>query len=221
MSRSVTAAAGGAVAVVLSAGALAACGPAVSHPSRPQAASASPAPATAGASASQATAGASPTAPATAPAQPCGTSKLGIAVDVKQAGAAAGSAYYPIDFTNRASVPCTLFGYPGVSFVTRRDGSELGSPAARNSAAPAAKVTLPPGGQAHALLQVVDAGNYSTADCRPVTAHWLRVYPPGQTRPVYAPFTVRVCAGRMPARLGNPLAVYPIRSGKGELGQAP
>jgi hypothetical protein len=221
MSRSVIAAAGGAVAAVLSAGALAACGPAVSHAARPQAASASPAPATAAASASQATAGASPTGAATVAARPCDTSRLGVAVDIKQAGAAAGSAYYPIDFTNRGGVPCTLFGYPGVSFVTHRDGSELGSPAARNSAAPAARVTLAPGGQAHAVLQVVDAGNYSTAACRPVTAHWLRVYPPGQARPVYAPFTVRVCASRLPAGLGNSLAVYPIRNGKGELGQAP
>jgi hypothetical protein len=112
-----------------------------------------------------------------------------------------------------------------VSFVTGgktgKGGNQVGAPASRNGGSPAARVTLPAGGAAHAVLQVVDAGNYSASACRPVTAHSLRVYPPGQAAPVYAPFTVQVCSAKLPANLGSPLAVYPVRGGKGAMGQAP
>jgi hypothetical protein len=44
------------------------------------------------------------------------------------------------------------------------------------------EVKLVAGGVAHAWLQVAEAGNYPAATCQPVTAHWLRVYAPGETR---------------------------------------
>jgi hypothetical protein len=142
-------------------------------------------------------------------------------VDTSQSGASAGSAYYPIDFTNSSGDACTLFGFPGVSFVSHPSGSEVGQPADRNSSAAGATVTLPPGGHAHAILQVVDAGNYSAPDCHPVTVHWLRVYPPGQTAPLYTAFKSQACSASLPAKLGRPLSVYPVRGGEGKTGQAP
>lgn len=36
---------------------------------------------------------------------------------------AAGSLYYPVNFTNTSDAPCTLYGYPGMSFITAA-GSE-------------------------------------------------------------------------------------------------
>ncbi|MBO0818890.1 MAG: DUF4232 domain-containing protein [Actinobacteria bacterium] len=153
----------------------------------------------------------------------CSSSNLTIKVNTSQSGGAAGSVYYPIDFTNTSGSSCTLFGYPGVSFVTgpRASGNQIGRAADRNTSAAAATVTIPPGGDAHAVLQVVDAGNYSPSACRPVTAHWLRVYPPGETVPVYASFTSRACSADLPAKLGSPLSVYPVRGGAGMRGQAP
>src|SRR5215472_5451506 len=86
---------------------------------------------------------ATPSAPATSPAAPtptstpsaatasCASSGLKIKVDTSQAGAAAGSVYVPIDFTNTTGSTCTLFGYPGVSFVTSPSGSQLGRAATR------------------------------------------------------------------------------------------
>lgn len=150
----------------------------------------------------------------------CRTSQLAITVDKRQASAAAGSVYYPINFTNTGAAACTLFGYPGVSFVTGRSGSEIGAPATRNHGVPSVTVTLQPGGHAHASLQVVDAGNYSASYCHPVTAHLLRVYPPNQTAAGYAPFTVRVCSAKLPKKLGSPLVIDPARAGKGKRGQA-
>ena len=114
----------------------------------------------------------------------CATAGLKIKVDTSQGGAAAGSTYVPINFTNTTSSTCTMFGYPGVSFVTSVPGSQIGRPAKRNPAVQAATITLAPGAVAHATLQVAEAGNYDPSLCKPVTAHWLRVYPPNQFNPI-------------------------------------
>ena len=55
----------------------------------------------------------------------------------------------------------------------------------------AAGDTLSPGQTVHAELQVADAQNYPAAGCGLVTAHWLKIYPPNQTAPLYVSFTAR------------------------------
>jgi hypothetical protein len=131
---------------------------------------------------------------ATAPGPPpCATSALRVSVSASQ-GVAAGSSYYPIVFTNISGAACTLYGYPGVSFVAAAGGSQIGIPATENPAHPRQLITLAPGQAGHAELQVVNAENYPPANCGLVTAHWLRVYPPNQTAPLYAGFSARACA---------------------------
>ena len=136
-----------------------------------------------------------PTATATSsgPA-PCATSALKVTVTTSAGGAAAGSTYYPIQFVNTSAASCTLYGYPGVSFVTAQGGSQIGPAATRNPAMPKALVTLAPGQTVHAELQVADAENYPPADCGLVTAHWLKIYPPNQTAPVYVSFSAQTCS---------------------------
>jgi hypothetical protein len=109
-------------------------------------------------------------------------------------GAAAGSSYYPIQFDNISGAACNLYGYPGVSFVTGSGGSQIGIPATENPVHPRQLIDLAPGQVAHAELQVIVAQNYSPADCGLVTAHWLRIYPPNQTAPLYASFTAAACS---------------------------
>ena len=134
-------------------------------------------------------------APVTSAAAPaCATSALHVAVPTAGGNAAAGSSYYPMQFANTSSSPCTLYGYPGVSFVTAVGGSQIGIPATRNPALAAQLVTLSPGQTVHAELQVADAQNYPPADCGLVTAHWLKIYPPNQTAPVYVSFTAQTCS---------------------------
>ena len=99
-----------------------------------------------------------------------------------------------IDFKNLNNYPCTLYGYPGVSFVAAAGGSQIGIPATENPAHPRQLITLAPGQAGHAELQVVNAENYPPANCGMVTAHWLKVYPPNQTAPVYASFSAQACA---------------------------
>jgi hypothetical protein len=136
-------------------------------------------------------------------------------VNKAKAGGAAGSVYYPLDLTNTSGSTCTVFGYPGVSFVTGPSGGLLGRAAHRNPVAPAAMVTLAPGQTAHATLQVAEAGNYDPAQCKPVAAHWLRIYPPNQTAPLYAQFTTQACSARLPHSIGSQLSITVFRPGAG------
>jgi len=135
-----------------------------------------------------------------------------------QGGAAAGSAFYPLNLTNNSQSPCSLFGYPGVSFVTGPSGSQIGQPATRNPAVPPATVVLSPGRTAHVTLQVVDALNYSKSACQPVKAHWIKVFPPGQFSALYVKFTALTCSAKLPGNLGSPLTVDAVKGGVGKPG---
>ena len=104
-----------------------------------------------------------------------------------------------------------MYGYPGVSFVTGPGGGQLGGAAVRNATFAPAAVTLAPGAVAHAAIQVVVAQNYPARTCKPVTAHWLRVYPPGQYDPLYASLTAATCTGSIPG--GSTLGIYVVRPG--------
>ncbi|HEV2377826.1 MAG TPA: DUF4232 domain-containing protein [Streptosporangiaceae bacterium] len=147
----------------------------------------------------------------------CATSALRVVVATTQAGAAAGSTYYPINFTNTSQASCTLFGYPGVSFVAASSGSgQIGKPATRNAATAPQLVTLAPGGTAHAVFQVAQAGNYPPSVCKPVTAHWLRVFPPDQTAAAIVGFTSQVCSATGSHLAGSQLGVTPVVPGPGK-----
>jgi hypothetical protein len=180
-------------------------------------------PTTASSSASSAASSAPPSTGATPPsspsAPPCSTADLSATVNTSPGGAAAGSTYYPLNFTNTSKSSCYLFGYPGVSFVTGPSGSEIGQPASRNPAVAPSTVILPAGGTAHVTIQVVDALNYSKSTCQPVTAHWLKVFPPGQFTALYVKFSALTCSVKLPSKLGSPLTVDAMKGGGGQPGQ--
>lgn len=144
-----------------------------------------------------------------APLAQCSSSALRVSIGA--AAGAAGSIYYPLDFTNISGTTCTMYGYPGVSFVSAPGGAELGGAAVRNPAVGPGLVRLAPGGVAHASMQVVVAQNYPPARCKPVTAHWLRVYPPDQYAPLYTGLTAQTCTGTIPG--GSTLGIYVVRPG--------
>jgi Protein of unknown function (DUF4232) len=207
---------------VASAGLLAACGTAHAPQSAPSAANGT-AP---GHQTPRAGAGSStspPTAPSTVPGPGnlavCQSAALRVTVDPSQAGGAAGSTYYPVNFTNTSAAPCGLNGYPGMSFVTAAGsaGQQIGAAAQRDPAFGDLSVRLPAGGVAHAWLQVAEAGNYPAAACQPVSAHWLRVFPPGDTVASYVDVNLSACASASTPLL----TVTPIRSGQGVRGVTP
>jgi len=162
---------------------------------------------------------ASPTASASAGLALCRTTKLLITVDDSQAGGSAGSAYYPLKFTSTSSTACEMYGFPGVSFTAAPTGGgqQIGMAAQRSTAFPKVAIRLAPGASAHAWLKVTVAGNYPASSCQPVTAHWLRIYPPGETVPGYVEHDFSACSS---ASLSL-LTVLPVRSGGALAGVTP
>ena len=175
------------------------------------------APATSVPPASPPTPSPSPSTPATTtPAQPvaaalpiCTTGSLKLAVG--PGDGAAGSIYYPLQFTNTSGAACTMYGYPGVSLVSQPSDANLGGAAVRNPTFPKQLVTLAPGAVAHASLQVTIAANYPTAQCKPATGHWLKVYPPGEYAALFVAFTTQTCTGQVGD--GSTLGIYVVRPG--------
>lgn len=149
----------------------------------------------------------------------CQASSLEVTVTTSQAGAAMGSTYIPVDFTNTAPTPCGLYGYPGVSLVTSGDGAgrQIGAAAQQNTGFGKVAVRLAPAGEAHAWLQVTGAANYPSQTCQPVTAHWLRVYAPGETKAVFVNHAFSACSSDSVQLL----TVMPVRSGMGIQGSTP
>jgi hypothetical protein len=147
----------------------------------------------------------------------CAASDLKVTVNAGAAGAAAGSTYYPIDFTNASGVSCRLDGYPDAWFVTSA-GRPIGAPAARDYGVTSRPVSLPPGATAHAWLQVTDAANYPAAACRPVTAHVLRIRAPGAAGASSVRRAFPACAAAIHGR--GILTVQPVVAGPGSRGSA-
>jgi hypothetical protein len=153
----------------------------------------------------------SPSGPASPPGTIAGCAPDALRLAVGPASGTAGSFYYPLQFTNVSGSACTMYGYPGVAFVTGPGGSPIGGPAVRDPAFPGELVTLAPGAVAHASLQVAIAANYPAKMCDPATAHWLQVYPPNQYTALYVPFTAQTCTGSIPS--GSTLGIFVVRPG--------
>jgi len=132
-------------------------------------------------------------------------------------GSAATSQYVPISFTNTSGTACAMYGFPGVSFVTEPNGSQIGAPASRQTSFPSVTVTVAAHVTAHAWLQVAEAGNYPASTCHPVTAYWLKVYPPANTAASYIGHTFTACSS---AKV-TVMMIDPVRAGSAVDGQVP
>jgi Protein of unknown function (DUF4232) len=142
---------------------------------------------------------------------PCATS--GLSVKLGAGNGAAGSTFVPIVFTNTSGSSCSLFGYPGVSFVTGQGGSQIGLAAQRDSTQPAQNIVLAAGGVAHAVLRVVQAANFPAASCQIATASTLKIFPPEQTAPLYLAYSAKTCSSNSTA--DQVLFIQTIAAGDG------
>ncbi len=132
--------------------------------------------------------------------QPCLTSNLRLAVG--PGNGAAGTIYYSLDFTNTSSSACTMYGYPGVAFVSAPGGSQIGTPASRRGGTTPAVVTLAPGATAHATLAVSDVLIDNNCAGHQVQAKWVQVYPPDQYSALFASFSGPGCADKSLVTMG-------------------
>jgi len=146
-------------------------------------------------------------APAAGAAVPaCTTSGLVVWLDTQPGGAAAGSTYVNLDFTNLSGHACSLGGYPGVSAVSLA-GRQLGRAATRDRTTRPRTVVLGADQSAETTLQISQALNYPRAKCLPVMAAGVRVFPPNQTAARLVPYPFMACS-----RLGPViLSVRPLK----------
>jgi hypothetical protein len=129
-----------------------------------------------------------------APAGPANCLPADLQASLGTGQGAAGTLYQDIVLTNTSASACTLYGYPGVSFVTGVGGSIIGAPATRNSVFPKTLVTLQPGGHAYTLIGVEQVGALSPTACQPTNASWLRIYPPGDYGALFVQYSAQVCS---------------------------
>lgn len=165
------------------------------------------------ASSSSAASAATVTAKSAHWAPQCTAGDLGVWVAVDQGNGAAGSIYYPLEFTNLSGHACWLHGFPGVSAIDR-NGHQLGSPASWNHVSAPKTVVLGAGATAHAVLRWSDIEVTTAPGCHPTfSAFALRVYPPNQRSSTNAAFGLEVCSHPGPIYM----SVQPIIPGVGTI----
>jgi hypothetical protein len=98
------------------------------------------------------------------------------------AGAGMSQNHTGLQLRNTGTSACTLYGYPGVSWVRGASGVQTGAAATRQADPNGTEktVTLAPGALASAPLDIVDAAVIPPSQCKPVAVRGLRIYPPGQ-----------------------------------------
>ena len=120
-------------------------------------------------------------------AGPAACASVHLALQAGPSQGAAGSLIATYLLRNAGAVPCSLYGFPGVSLLNS-GGRQVGAAASRHGTA-FPKFTLQPGQVASFLVQIAHAG------CPPASpqSQTIRIFPPNQRLALTAPFTVDVC----------------------------
>jgi len=162
-------------------------------------------------------AAAAPSRPAAATtAAKCTAADLEVWVAADQGNGAAGTVFYPLEFTNISKHTCTLFGHPGVSAINS-SGRQLGSPAVWDTSIRPHTVRLAPAATGYARLSYSDV---ITGDCPAgdkVMAFELRVIPPDQSQSVHAFWPLTACTAPGQTKF---LGIRPIAPGIGLAGDS-
>jgi hypothetical protein len=136
-----------------------------------------------------------------------------LSVKMGTGDAAAGTYHTNLVFTDKSAHRCTLYGYPGVSWVSGDNGTQVNDPFERGSGTKKT-ITLAPGGQAHAVLVTHAALNFPAGSCKPTDVRGYRIYPPDETAAIFVSAPGTQCSVK-----GTDLGqVLPITSGPGKQG---
>jgi hypothetical protein len=121
----------------------------------------------------------------------CTAGNLAVWVNYGAGQGAAGTFYYPLEFTNTSNHTCRTWGWPGVS-ATTANGHQLGDAAQRLHYYTPAWVNIAAGGTAHALLAYGNA-EVQTSGCKPTKASLIKVYAPNQHTADLGFFSLPAC----------------------------
>jgi hypothetical protein len=103
----------------------------------------------------------------------------------------AGSTYVTYYLTNIGSITCTMYGFPGVSFLDA-SGNVIQHPADRDGHANA-RFDVAPGQRAQFVVRTTDPSIPGTGCSPSWVSTQIQVYPPDQTTALRIPDTDRVC----------------------------
>lgn len=135
----------------------------------------------------------------------------GLKLTIGSGDAAAGHFYVPLELTNISSSSCVIQGFPGVSYVTGDNGTQVGQPATRSGPA-GSPVTLAPGAVASSIVTVTDVAVFDASSCQQTPVRGFRVYAPGDTASLYVARSGTGCAGNPPS---PQLQVQTVKAGAG------
>lgn len=123
----------------------------------------------------------------------CMTSQL--VIWLSSTGAAAGTFYYNLEFTNLAGHACSIDGTPKVSAVdlSGKTVGLAGTPSLNEHSPKPVDVVVANDASGYSLLSVADARNYPNSLCHLVIAAGLRVTPPGQGASKVVPIALPEC----------------------------
>ncbi|WP_250031167.1 DUF4232 domain-containing protein [Paractinoplanes maris] len=137
-----------------------------------------------------------PASPTSRPATPrCRTADL--SVRTGEGDAAAGSRSVDLVFGNKSDRACTLFGYPGVSWVAGDNGTQVNEAFSREAGQSGKRtVTVEPGGVVYSLVIWPISANFDAGQCKPVEVRGYRVYPPDETASIFVSGPQTVCSAK-------------------------
>ena len=138
-------------------------------------------------------------------AKRCKTPGLDVWLNSEVSGAT-GGLDLKLEFTNLSGHRCTMFGYPGVSWVDLA-GRQIGAPGSREPNVPPRVVTLAPGATATAPLRASNVFFMPAPGCNPLLAAGMRVYPPNEKSSRIAPMPLNTCV------YGGGLRIRPVEKG--------
>jgi hypothetical protein len=116
-----------------------------------------------------------------------------------------------IDFTNKSSATCTMYGYPGLS-ITSSSQAQIGAAATRDVVRAPTTVTLAPGATANTTFGLIDSTLYPTSQCKPETSAYLTIYPPNTTQSMEVAYTGATACANSSLKL---LTVEAVAAGNG------
>jgi hypothetical protein len=134
----------------------------------------------------------------------CKESQTEVWLGLGNGGGAAGTIFYPLEFTNTSKQLCKLWGFPKV-WATNNSGHQIGR-ASRHLGSHWRTIELWPGQTAHAVLGIIQAGNVCS---HPVWASGMKVRAPHQGSSTFIQFSFQTC------HHGRVLVVGPIQPGVG------
>lgn len=114
-------------------------------------------------------------------------------VSAENRDTSAGATHFQLLFHNTSSSPCTLTGFPGLSFRSG-DDTQIGNAAARDSSTPVTTVTLLPNGHSASDVTASNGRSGISADqCHCKDISFVGVYAPGSKDLIHVPWRTPEC----------------------------